>query len=730
MNHGTADGGFCPFFPPDSLFVIHYSRAMPNFLTEIEVQGFKSFANKTGFRFPTRIVAVVGPNGSGKSNIVDALRWVLGERAAKHLRGDSLGNLIFSGTPKRPAAGLARVVLRFDNSARHFPFETEEVVIERRIDRSGNSQFFVNSAETRLREISPIFARAKMGTRGLTIIGQGQSDLFVRSSPEERRLMIEEILGLKEFRLKKQEAERELQNTRGNMERAQITLEEIRPRLDLLLKQKTRWSKREEIECELKELEGRYFSFHAEKIARDMSEALRPIGDLERRKAEKEGEVRVLEERLERPQQTAGAARLPVLRQERQRVMEALRRRETELVRLETRREMRQAEGRKVSVKPDEMEKFGRGLLKGLRRAIGLGDLEEVRSILRGWLSDLERLFEMEPRRGGADDDGLGRIRELKAGVAELGRDLGRLDAEEEKIQVEERAGQKRLREEFVRLEQEKNAVRDLERIIQEKRFAVEKIKMREEELRNLWISFGKTETGWSEVMARARAGRGHCEAPSGDALEKLQRMRGELSAIGEVEEEVLKEAEETEKRYNFLTGELSDIRKASGDLERVIGELDRNIHKEFGSAFHKINSAFDNYFGVMFGGGRARMRLTGREEEFAGVEIEVAIPRKKIKSLDMLSGGERSLVSLAALFALVSTSEPPFLVLDEIDAALDDENARRFAELIKKFSDKTQFLIVTHNRITMETADALYGVTMADDGVSKILSLELGEGA
>ncbi|MDI6734574.1 MAG: AAA family ATPase, partial [Patescibacteria group bacterium] len=106
--------------------------------------------------------------------------------------------------------------------------------------------------------------------------------------------------------------------------------------------------------------------------------------------------------------------------------------------------------------------------------------------------------------------------------------------------------------------------------------------------------------------------------------------------------------------------------------------------------------------------------------------DIELNLPKKRITSLDMLSGGEKSLVSLAALFALISVSPPPFLVLDEIDAALDDDNARRFAELIKEFSKKSQFVIVTHNRVTMNVADILYGVTMGDDGVSKILSLKL----
>ena len=109
-----------------------------------------------------------------------------------------------------------------------------------------------------------------------------------------------------------------------------------------------------------------------------------------------------------------------------------------------------------------------------------------------------------------------------------------------------------------------------------------------------------------------------------------------------------------------------------------------------------------------------------------AGIELEVSLPRKKIKGLDMLSGGEKSLVSIAALFALISVSPPPFLVLDEVDAALDERNTKRFADLIKNFAKKSQFILVTHNRATMEAADVLYGVTMEEDGVSKVLSLKL----
>jgi chromosome segregation protein len=239
------------------------------------------------------------------------------------------------------------------------------------------------------------------------------------------------------------------------------------------------------------------------------------------------------------------------------------------------------------------------------------------------------------------------------------------------------------------------------------------------------------------------------------DELErKIFKLRGDLASIGEIDETLVKEAKETEDRHSFLKQELEDLIKASVDLRKLIVELDDKIKNEFKSALHNINDEFNKFFHLMFGGGQAKLKFTvirdrsfdskdeiKRVEEKTisiennnqeltedGIDIDIKLPRKRINSLDMLSGGERSLVGIAALFALISVSPPPFLVLDEVDAALDERNARRFAELLKEFSKKTQFIMVTHNRATMEVANVLYGVTLDEDGVSKILSLKFEE--
>ena len=249
-------------------------------------------------------------------------------------------------------------------------------------------------------------------------------------------------------------------------------------------------------------------------------------------------------------------------------------------------------------------------------------------------------------------------------------------------------------------------------------------------------------------------------EGEIADAEKRIFRLRGELAAIGEIDESLIKETNEVEEHYNFLAEQSADLKKATADLKNLIKELNDKIYSEFNSSLRFINEEFNKFFRMMFSGGNASLKIKNyeprtkskkdtktdelRRSEFmsevevlveaseeekevkSGIEIEITLPKRKINSLEMLSGGERSLVSIAVLFSLISISPPPFLVLDEIDAALDESNTKRFSGLIKEFSKKTQFIIVTHNRATMEVADVLYGVTMKEDGTSKVLSLKL----
>jgi len=237
-----------------------------HFLKRLELNGFKSFAGKSVLEFPAGIVAVVGPNGSGKSNIVDSLRWLLGERDAKNLRGAKVEDLIFAGTQKRARVGMAQASRYFENKNKFFPVDFEEVVVTRQISRDGMSKYYLNKSEILLRDLIDFLAKARLGAKGMIIIGQGDSDLFIRSTPLERREAIEEMLGLREYQIKRIDAERRLKNSKINLDKVTALIEEILPHLRSLKRQTGRWERRGTLEEELKMLENQFFGSHLREL--------------------------------------------------------------------------------------------------------------------------------------------------------------------------------------------------------------------------------------------------------------------------------------------------------------------------------------------------------------------------------------------------------------------------------------------------------------------------------
>jgi chromosome segregation protein len=212
--------------------------------------------------------------------------------------------------------------------------------------------------------------------------------------------------------------------------------------------------------------------------------------------------------------------------------------------------------------------------------------------------------------------------------------------------------------------------------------------------------------------------------------------------------EQIVKEYNQTVERDSFLAKELEDLERSAQSLQDLIAELEKTIDARFTEGLKHINEALKMFFEKLFGGGAAKLEveaprrirrargeemdeedMLGEEEElYAGLSIDVALPRKKIRGLEVLSGGERALTSIALIFSMSQVNPPPFLILDETDAALDEANSKRYADMIMELGKKSQLIVITHNRATMSAAGELYGVTMGQDGVSKILSVKLEE--
>ncbi|MDP9374695.1 MAG: AAA family ATPase, partial [Chloroflexota bacterium] len=217
----------------------------------------------------------------------------------------------------------------------------------------------------------------------------------------------------------------------------------------------------------------------------------------------------------------------------------------------------------------------------------------------------------------------------------------------------------------------------------------------------------------------------------------QVDRLTARLRRLGPPSPDVLEEWERESARWRALTEGLSDVESAARSLRGVLGELDRVMAERFEATFARVAEEFGDSFTDLFGGGAARLVLGDPGADGAaappgsgppGVEIVAQPPGKKLQHLSFLSGGERALTAAALLFAILRVNPSPFCVFDEVDAALDESNVVRFRERLKRLSERTQFVVITHNRGTIEGADTLYGITMGADGVSRALSLRLGE--
>jgi len=721
------------------------------FLKSLELNGFKSFASKTLLEFPAGLTAVVGPNGAGKSNLIDAIRWLLGEREAKNLRSAKAEDLIFNGTPKKPRMSLAQAGLHFDNNSGFFPVDFKEVSIIRRVGRDGVSQYFLNKAEVRLKDVIDFFSRSRLGTKGLSIINQGDSDLFVKASPEERRIMIEEILGLREYQIKKIEAERKLKNTSFNLEKVRAMIGEVAPRLRMLKRQTNKWLKRLDLQKELEELENNYFSYKLNEIETSQTKINPILKSLEAQIDEQEKELKILESEIKKieSQPKEEYQEIKKIKNQQSKLLLERSQIQKELGRLEAKLEFlgspQKAQG--LVFKNEELLGLINETRESLEKCLVQLNFENLKEIVKTLIKKIDDFLSPDENNVLKPQE-LTDLEELKNNLEttfnNLEKELRKLEEQETKFTTGLEKFNKKFQEAFESVEAKRKELRNLEEEKNKVLFEKEKLNLKLQDLENQLRQIGRKLEEFQSMEVQLP----YTEVELPEIEKRMLKLRAELAAIGEIDESLVREAQEVENHYDFLTSQSKDLDKAIIDLKNLIKELNEKIHFEFNSSLKLINEEFNKFFRLMFGGGNAKLKVTslklkvsvnndtitrdsneepnnsGNDEISTGVDIDLSLPKKKISTLEMLSGGERSLVSIAALFALISISPPPFLVLDEIDAALDENNSKRFANLVKEFSKKTQFIIVTHNRAVMEAADVLYGITMGEEGTSKVLSL------
>ena len=716
-------------------------------LKKLEILGFKSFAHKTALEFPVNISAIVGPNGSGKSNVADSVRWVLGEQSFKNLRSKSGVDLIWAGSAVKSAQGKASVSLYFDNHDGFFPIDFEEVIIGRKVYRDGANEYYLNDSQVRLKDIAELLARSKLGLRGHSIVNQGSADEILKADPLERRGILEEALGLREFQLKKSEAEAKLLETSVNLEQTASLINEIFSHLRSLKRQVEKFKKREFLINDLNNLENEFFKIKIQEILAERSEnqkAREEINaEIAKTKENFEVKQKIFEEQLAKISQTGkenGQLEIDLekLNAEQYNIMR-------ELGRVEGLIESAKKHNVK-NVKTLEMVlaikiKYWAKRLNAVSELVDVNAIKKAVKDLAGEIEIISNYFErneiskilslvdladLEEESGSPYEKDK---EDLKIKLAKLENQIKQAKETVLKIRLEETKWRDKYLDFQKELEKARREYISAQEVTQKFDLEEEKIKLREADIKSEMWSSGKNYEEFIANFAAIESIVLKTEFPTLTELEnKIIKLRREIADIGSIDEETRREYEETNKRHEFLTTESTDLNHAVDSLKNLIRDLADRINNDFKTGLIKINEEFNHYFRLMFGGGSASLK-TGLPAEAlaeAGVSINVSVPKKRVKDLSLLSGGERSLVSIALLFAIVSASRPPFLILDEIDAALDEDNAVRFARVLKDLAEKTQFVLITHNRATMEIANVLYGVTMGDDGVSKLFSLKL----
>ncbi len=740
-------------------------------LKKLELSGFKSFGRKETLFFDAPVVAIVGPNGSGKSNVAEAFRWVLGEQSLKSLRGKKGEDLIFNGSSSLPRLSRASVVVTFDNANRHFAsIDFDEVAISREVFRDRTNKYKINGTIVRLRDIIELLAGISIGASGHHIIGQGEADRILNASPLERRLMIEEALGLKIYQWKLGESEKKLSKTEENIRQVESLRRELAPHLKFLKKQVEKIEKVRELKMELKSLYFDYLKREEIFLEREKERLTKllisPEADL----------AKINEELKQKGEQPESSVEI-IAEENRLREIEAelriLRTKKDDLGRslgrleglLEAKEQVAEVSARQESViSLKDFRPWFADVSKSLEELLTLPDLGQVRERVQRLQSSLRTFIERY--------EGVATSNVPSADLSALRQEKESLLQELENLTQVEVAKQNQIsdgKERIIKLRQEAQvAERDyyelkarraeLESSVQSLKANLEKINLASEEFKRelgeAGILVGREILNYQEHIIDIEAFLSEERDKQEDRRRQLERLKIRLEDMGVESTDVLKEYEEVGNRDIFLASELEDLAKSRESLQVVMADLRTKIETEFNAGIIKINKEFQKFFSVLFGGGSATLELLkpvlvkggdvlaglGEEgEDFSpveeveegnrlGLEIAVNLPRKKIKGLAMLSGGERALTSIALLFAMSQVNPPPFLILDETDAALDEANSRKYGEMISDLSQHSQLILITHNRETMSHAGILYGVTMGNDSVSRIISIKFDE--
>ena len=802
---------------------------------KLEMSGFKSFFDKTTLLIEDGLTGIVGPNGCGKSNIVESLRWCMGETSAKSMRGSGMEDIIFSGTSNRPAKNISEVSIMIENQDKDAPAQynnLDEILISRKIERDKGSKYFMNGKEVRARDVQTFFADLSTGAHSPSLISQGKIGMLVTSKPVERRSVLEEAAGISGIHARRHEAENRLNAAENNLKRADELKKQQEKQLENLKKQAEEATRYKEISREIKKIESGLYYLKLKEIEKDkkniseklneqddeisaikidlnhnnslLDEENKRLSPLRDRKMEslaklqkinldmsnleeEETRVKSLQTKLNKSLETLTSdlereksISLDASLNEKRILEEKNELLKTEKQLLETEDKSNQDLSKaKLNLKElqDQLEKLIDEIEEYIDsdRKLSKDMFQKLKDIVSKITLSQEQYASSFGKNESIKSDSIKRKERIKNIDIELEnwknlknnseKMLTELNERKNKIQLEIEENQKNpekiattkgqniqnlentkrrteeLESELVEAEKKYNLINQNLREIQEKLSTLREAKARNEATiegienrkRDLLYSVKNELKIEGENLLLPSSDLNNIEDEKLPSIkeqeDKIERIKKQRDALGSVN---LRADEETKKYKNEIQkmeDDRADLYSAIVKLKSSIDELNQKGREKLLDAFTKINRKFNEVYTKLFSGGSAKLELVDSDDPLeAGLEMLVSPPGKRLQSITLLSGGEQALTALALVFAVFLVNPSPICVLDEVDAPLDDANVTRFCALLDELTKitKTKFIIISHHALTMSRMHRLYGVTMPEQGVSRLVGVDL----
>ncbi len=801
----------------------------------LEMTGFKSFSEKTTVLIEKGLTGIVGPNGCGKSNIVEALRWCMGENSAKSIRGSGMEDVIFSGTSNRPSKNISEVSLLLDNNEKTGPVqykEFEEISVKRKIEKDKGSKYFINDKEVRARDVQTFFADLSTGAHSPSLISQGRIGQLVTAKPIERKSILEEAAGISGIHARRQEAETRLNAAENNLKRADELKKQQQKQLDNLKKQAEEATKYKEISNQIKKIEaGLYFLKineiekekkqiqeklselddeisavnidynHNNTLLEEENKKLSPLRDKKMESAatlqklnldianlvEEEARVKSLQEKLEKSIKTVDSD----LEREKSISLDAdlnekrISKEKNDLLNTENKLlEVENKSSKELQISKSELDKLQNQLNNILdqierdidnNKKLSKESFRELKELVKKITSSQEKYAEKYGKNKSIESDSIKRKERIKNIDVELEnwrnlkinseKMISELNDRKNKIKFEISENQKNperiatskgqnlqnlenikrrneeIASELSQAEKKYSAINENLREIQLKLIELKETKARNEATvegienrkKDLLYSVKNELDIDSETSLLPQSDLNELELENFPSIEeqteKIEQTKKQRESLGSVNLRADEETKKYETEIKKMEDDRADLYSAIVKLKTSIDELNQKGRERLLEAYTKVNRKFNEVYTKLFNGGTAKIELVDSDDPLeAGLEMFVSPPGKRLQSITLLSGGEQALTALSLVFAVFLVNPSPICVLDEVDAPLDDANVTRFCGLLDDLTKitNTKFIIITHHALTMSRMDRLYGVTMAEQGVSQLVSVDL----